>query len=212
LAAGAGAGARPSTDFTAVTSTSGSKGLGDIAVGAALQAAQHCFARRLRGQHHHRNVLQHRMLAHAREQVEAVGVGQLNVEQDQVRHRLHAQRDEDFVALVRGARIQAVHLQVGADQLLQVGVIVDHQDRRLPAVLQVIAGEAARDAHVIALLLEDRDFAFSLGCAIVRLLKNPAGTLMVENPEPIPSPSEPAVLTIILAPSILASDASTRRA
>ena len=50
--------------------------LGDIAVGAAGQAANHRLARGLGGQHNNRNVFQCRVLADGDEDVEAVGIRQ----------------------------------------------------------------------------------------------------------------------------------------
>src|SRR5690349_12018806 len=86
--------------------------LGDVAVRPALQPPQYRFACRLRGEHHDRDGLQHRMPPQTVENVESVRVGQVDVEQDRVGKRWLAQRRQDVLRLERRAGREAVHLAV----------------------------------------------------------------------------------------------------
>ncbi len=104
------------------------------------------------------------MQPHLGEHVESVGVGQLHVERHQVGQGRLAQRADDVVALLGGAHREAFHLDVGAQQLEHVRIVVHHQDRELLALLHLArGGRTARDAHVVALLLQRGDALVDLG-------------------------------------------------
>jgi hypothetical protein len=61
------------------------EGFRDIAISAAQYTLEYGFARRLCGQHDDRQFLQHRVLAHFVEYVEAIDICQPDIQQDQIR-------------------------------------------------------------------------------------------------------------------------------
>ena len=96
------------------------------------------------------------MLAHLREDIEAIDVRQVDVEEHEIRCRLLAQRNDDVVALERCPYVEALEREVRAYQFLQINIVVDHQDGRPPACLCVArASRAAGDAHEIAFAFKD---------------------------------------------------------
>jgi len=107
------------------------EGLGQVVVGADLQADHAVHGITLGGQHQHRDLRRGAgQRADAAADFEAVDVGQHQVEDHQVGQRLRVddlQRGQAAQAVAAVLELEAVLAQVLADHLGQAGVIFNHQ-------------------------------------------------------------------------------------
>src|SRR5260221_8559104 len=87
------------------------EGLGDIAVGPSREPAQYVLAAGLRGEHDDRDLLERGVLPDARQDIETVGAGQVDVQQDRVRQGRGPESRDDLIAVARDARLVALEFQ-----------------------------------------------------------------------------------------------------
>ena len=101
--------------------------LGDVVVGAHVEAVQAVALLDPRGEHDHRQIRGRRLAAQLAAELEAGHVRQHPVEQDQVRRALGDQRQR-LVGVEGLLDREARPLQIVREELLQRGLVLDHQD------------------------------------------------------------------------------------
>ena len=100
------------------------EGLGQVVVGAPLEADDALGQRAARGQHQHRHIAIGAEQAH---HLEAVDLGQHQVQHDEGRV-LGARLAQGLAAVVGGDDVEALALEVGAHEGHDLAVVIDDED------------------------------------------------------------------------------------
>ncbi len=106
------------------------EGLGQVVVGAELEADDAVGGLAARGQHHQRQAARGRLAAQLAREVEAVAIGQHQVEHERV-VRAGGQAHAAVGQRAGGIDVEALRAQIVADHARQARVVVDQQEMRI---------------------------------------------------------------------------------